>query len=173
MGRWMNKDDLEKIVISFMDSSTTMTLACSLDDEPWSVPVYYARRAFDLIFFSSKESLHSQIFSKNARAAASIPGDCKRWQDIKGLQMNGTVRLLTKLSDITRAASAYFKRHPFARDFFSNSKLISTELSKKTKVALYVFGIKSIHYLDNSYGFGTRWKIDIQDGRVIGLPIFS
>ena len=173
MGRWMNKDELEKIVISFMDSSTTMTLACSLDDEPWSVPVYYARRAFDLIFFSSRESLHSQIFSQSTRAAASIFGDCNKWQDIKGLQMNGTVRLLTKLSDITRAASAYFKRHPFARDFFFEFNVDLTELSKKTKVALYVFGIKSIHYLDNSYGFGTRWKIAIQDGRVIGLPIFS
>ncbi|MFH0957993.1 MAG: pyridoxamine 5'-phosphate oxidase family protein [Pseudomonadota bacterium] len=169
----MNTDELEKIVISFMDSSTIMTLSCSLNDEPWSVPVYYARRAFDLIFFSSKESLHSQIFCKNPKAAASISGDSKRWEDIKGLQMNGTVRLLTRLSDITRAASAYFKRHPFARDFFSNSKFISTELSKKTKIALYVFGIKSIHYLDNSYGFGARWKIDIQDGRVIGLPIVS
>ncbi|MCX5874152.1 MAG: pyridoxamine 5'-phosphate oxidase family protein [Deltaproteobacteria bacterium] len=169
----MTRDELEKIVIAFMDSSTTMILACSLDDEPWSVPVYYARRAFDLIFFSSRESLHSQIFSKNPTAAASICGDYKRWQDIKGLQMNGTVQILTKLSAVTRAASTYFKRYPFARDLFSNSGFLSTGLSKKTKVALYFFCIKSIRYLDNSYGFGVRWKIDIQDGRVIGSPILS
>lgn len=169
----MNKDELEKIVTDFMDSYTTMILACSLDDEPWSVPVYYARRTFDLIFFSSRESLHSQIFSKNTKAAASICGDHKRWQDIKGLQMTGRVMVLTKLSEITRAASTYFKRYPFARDFFSKSGFLSTALSKKTKVALYVFCINSIRYLDNSYGFGVRWKIDIQDGRVIGSPILS
>lgn len=169
----MTKSELEKIVIEFMDSSTTMVLGCSLDDEPWSVPVYYVRRAFDLIFFSSKQSLHSQIFGKNPRASASICGQYEKWQDIKGLQMSGTVQALTKLSAITLAASAYFRRYPFARDFFSKSGLLTTEFSKRTKVALYVFSIKSIRYLDNSYGFGNRWKIDVQDGSLIGSPILS
>ena len=169
----MTANELEKIVISFMDSFTTMTLACSEDDEPWSVPVYYARKELDLIFFSSGKSRHSQIFKKNPKAAASIHGEFNKWQDIKGLQMDGKVEALTTFSAIVRAGNIYFKRYPFAQDFFSKAGILSENFAKKTSVALYLFRPSNLHYLDNSYGFGTRWKLEIQDGRPFGSPVKS
>jgi uncharacterized protein YhbP (UPF0306 family) len=169
----MTREELEKIILDFMDSLNTATLACSSEDEPWSAPVYYARQGFDLIFFSSRKSRHSGLFQANPRAAASIYGLYQSWQDIRGLQMSGRVEALTSLPAIARAANIYFKRFPFARDFFSKSGFLSDALAKTTRIALYAFRTSSVHYLDNSVGFGIRWKLDIQDGRPIGSPEHS
>ncbi len=169
----MTREELEKIILDFMDSLNTATLACSSEDEPWSAPVYYARQGFDLIFFSSRKSRHSGLFQANPRAAASIYGLYQSWQDIRGLQMSGRVEALTSLPAIARGANTYFRRFPFARDFFSKSGFLSDALAKTTRIALYAFRTSSVHYLDNSVGFGIRWKLDIQEGRPIGSPEHS
>lgn len=40
----MIKEELEFTVIQLMDRFTTMNLACSLNNGPWTVPVYYVRQ---------------------------------------------------------------------------------------------------------------------------------
>jgi uncharacterized protein YhbP (UPF0306 family) len=169
----MTSKELEKIVIDFMDHFNTMVLACCQDGEPWSAPVYYARQGFDLIFFSSRKSLHSRFFLRNPRVAASICGHYERWQDIKGLQLSGNVEALTTVTSLARAANIYFKRYPFASDFFSKAGFLSDALAKETRIILYAFRSETIHYLENSAGFGVRWKLEIKDGHSVGLPVKS
>ena len=170
----MTREELERTVILFMDSFTTMTLACCSNDEPWVAAVYYARQGFDLIFFSSSKSRHSMFFSQNPRAAASIHGDYKGWKEIKGLQMEGKVEALTTVMAQAKATAIYVKRYPFVRDFIGNSVVFSRKIAEKmTRVALYVFRPTIIQYLDNSAGFGIRWKLEIQDGRAIGAPVLA
>ncbi len=159
----MTSEELQKIVIEYIDSFNTMTLSCSHGDEPWSAPVYYARQNFDLIFFSSSNSQHSQAFEQNPKAAVSIYGHYDRWQDIKGLQINGQVHSIKNLASLTVALKTYLKRFPFATDFFSNAGFISDILTKRTRITIYIFKSEAIYYLDNSKGFGTRWRIDIHE----------
>ncbi len=166
----MTLEELERIVVDYLDSFYTMTLACSQRDEPWTAPVYYAREGFDLIFFSSRMSQHSRVLEVNPKAAAAIYDHYDEWQDIKGIQMTGSVEALTGLLPLTRAARVYFKRYPFAKDFFSKAGFISDVVSKKTRIMLYAFRSESIHYMDNSVGFGVRWRMDIQSGRPAGPP---
>lgn len=47
----MTREELEQIVIQYLDSFTTMTLACCTETKPWAAGVFYARQRFDLIFF--------------------------------------------------------------------------------------------------------------------------
>ncbi|MCX5861029.1 MAG: pyridoxamine 5'-phosphate oxidase family protein [Deltaproteobacteria bacterium] len=170
----MTREELETTVIRFMDSFTTMTLACSLDDQPWASPVYYARQGLDLVFFSSPKSRHSEIYGQNPWAAASIHGECKGWKEIKGLQMEGRVQTITSPLALAKATATFLRRYTFVREFLGGSAALSQQIADKmTRVALYVFCPSSIRYLDNSADFGTRWKLEIQDGRAVGAPILA
>jgi uncharacterized protein YhbP (UPF0306 family) len=168
----MTREELEKTVVEFMDSNTTITLSCSLDDRPWAAAVYYARRGFDLVFFSSPQSRHSQVFARNPRAAGTIHGEYGRWEDIRGLQIEGTVEPISSALGIARATAIYLKRYPFVSQFFSDPGAISAALaSKVARVALYVLRCQSIRYVNNAEGFGRRWKLEIRDGRPVGDPV--
>ncbi len=169
----MTSQEFEKTVIEYMDSFNTMTLSCAHDGKPWSAPVYYARKEFDLIFFSSLKSMHSQALEFNPLAAVSIYDHYDRWQDIKGLQISGRVDKLNSLASLASASGIYLKRYPFATDFFSKAGFISDILAKKTRIMLYVFRSETIYYLDNSKDFGTRWKMEILNGRPTGHPVKS
>jgi uncharacterized protein len=167
----MTKEELDSTVIQFMDALTTMTLACSLDDEPWTSPVYYARQGFDLIFFSSKLSRHSLAFRENPKAAASIYGDYAGWKEIRGLQMSGRVDVVDSPLALAKATATYLKRYPFVRELLNGSMGTGSEMAKKmTRVALYVFRSSDIYYLDNSLGFGVTWKLQIREGVSVGSP---
>lgn len=168
----MTREELEKIVREIMDRNTTVTLACSLDDTPWAAAVYYARQGFDLIFFSSPQSRHARAFAKNPRAAGAIHGQYERWQDIEGLQMDGTVEPISSALNLAKATAVYLRRYPFVRQFFSDPAAVSVAIASKVSgVALYAFRSHSIRYVSNEKGFGTRWKLDIRDGRPIGQPV--
>jgi hypothetical protein len=43
-------------------------------------------------------------------------------------------------------------------------------VKKMSKVRLYLFATDSVFYLDNSIGFGTRWKMTVKKGRAVGEP---
>lgn len=165
----MTRQELERIVIEFMNSFTTVNLACSQGEKPWAAAVYYAREGFDLIFFSSPASRHSTALSENPRAAGTIHGDYKGWKEIKGLQMEGTVERVTGVRALARALKTYMKRYPFAREFLSDPGAISpSAVLKVAKVALYRFRPRTILYVDNEQGFGTRWKLEIENGKAVG-----
>jgi uncharacterized protein YhbP (UPF0306 family) len=166
----MTLAELEGIVTRYMDSYAAMTLACSLDDKPWAAAVYYARQGLDLIFFSSPTSRHSTIFSQNPQAAATIHGDYREWREIKGLQMEGHIESVTTAQAKARVISTYLKRHPFVSEFFSEPLSISAEVAKKmSKVQLYLFRPDTILYLDNAIRFGTRWQLEVREGRGFGF----
>lgn len=154
-----------------MDDLTTMTLATCRQEMPWAAAVYYARQGFDLIFFSSPGSRHSEILAANPRAAATIHGEYSRWQDIKGLQMEGIVEPITSTWALARATATYLKKYPFVREFLSDPVSVSTQVATKmTKVALYIFRPERIFYLSNEEGFGNRWTLEIRDGKSVGEP---
>ncbi len=163
---------MAQVVTAYMDSLTTMTLACCLDGRPWAAAVYYARIDLDLVFFSSPKSLHSRALSANPMASACIYGYYDKWRDIKGLQLEGQVLPVSGAQSKSDALSAYIKKYPFAKEFISDPWTISKELVKKVStVELYTFKTDGILYLDNSQGFGKRWKLAVKDGAGVGNPI--
>ncbi len=165
----MTREELERIVTEFMDSFTTVTLAGSLSDTPWAAAVFYARRGFDLIFFSSPTSRHSEIFEHNPRAAAAIHGDYREWRDIRGLQMEGKVERIAGLAEKAASLAAYLRRYPFVKQFLSDpAEMGAGVLAKTSKVALYVFRPESIRYVSNEVGFGRKWRFEIRNGKAVG-----
>jgi uncharacterized protein len=168
----MTRRDLERTVAEFMDSHTTMTLACCSGSSPWAAAVYYARHGLDLVFFSSPASRHSTVLAENPRAAAAIHGDYEGWQEIKGLQMEGSVEQIKGATAKAVAMTTYLVRYPFAKDLLFRPGMVSARVARKmAKVVLYKFRPDSIVYMDNEAEFGTRWKLEIKDGRAVADPV--
>ncbi len=83
--------------------------------------------------------------------------------------MEGTVDRITGSIVAARALGNYLKRHPFASEFFADPGAISPRVAlKMAKMALYRFRPGSIVYLTNEAGFGTRWKLELKNGKPIG-----
>jgi len=168
----MTGKELESIVTAYMDSLTTMTLACCAEEKPWASAVFYVRHGFDLYFFSSLESHHSRSFARNPRAAAAIHGDYRGWKEIKGLQMEGRVERVKGAVAKARATAIYLKRYPFAKEFLSDPFGLSPKVvTKMAKIGLHVFRPELIRYVDNEAGFGTRWELSIREGQATGDPV--
>ncbi|MGB9616415.1 MAG: pyridoxamine 5'-phosphate oxidase family protein [Desulfomonilaceae bacterium] len=157
-----------------MDRYTTMALCCSMNDQPWTAPVYYARSGYDLLFFSSPTSRHSQILAQNPQASAAIYGDYTDWKWIKGIQMEGVVNQVSSPVAFTQALATYVKRHPFVKEMMKDPRTLSSALlGKSSRVSLYIFHPRTIRYLDNSVGFGSRWMVEIREGMGISEPVLD
>ncbi len=168
----MTREEFKGIVIRYIDSFTTMTVACCAQERPWAADVFCARQGLDLIFFSSPTSRHCTVFLGNPAAAVTIHGDYRGWKEIKGLQMEGQVERIAAATVRARALATYLKRYPFVTEFFSEHGAISGQVAKKVAgVDLYAFRPFHIFYTDNEAGFGTRWKLQVQEGRAIGDPV--
>jgi len=170
----MKAEEFERTVKSFMDRYTTMALCCSMNDHPWTAPVYYARSGYDLLFFSSPTSRHSQIFAQNPQASAAIYGDYSDWKSIKGIQMEGVVNQVSSPVAFTKALATYVKRHPFVKDMMTDPKTLSSKLlGKSSRVSLYIFHPRTIRYVDNSEKFGSRWMVEVREGVSISEPVLD
>jgi len=170
----MTREELERIVTDYMDSYTTMTLACNSGDHPWAAAVFYARDGLNLIFFSSRTARHSKAFSENPRAAATIHGDYHEWKEIKGLQMEGRVEPVSSKPAQVHALSVYLKRYPFVREFLSSPLSVAAGVAKKmSKIKLYLFRPERILYVNNEAGFGTRWQLEVREGQSLGEPTLA
>lgn len=130
-----------------------MTLATSgPESEPHAAPVYFAaelRNPPRLYFFSDPESQHGRDLSQNPSAAAACYPDCRGWQDIRGLQMHGEVRLVKRGAEWDNAWACYTTKFPF----------VKTLKAIVARNALYVFEPNWIRLVDNrkSFGFKQEW----------------
>ncbi|MFH0823523.1 MAG: pyridoxamine 5'-phosphate oxidase family protein [Pseudomonadota bacterium] len=158
-------------MIDHLDALTTVTLACAADNAPWAAAVYYARDEFDLVFFSSPTSRHSTVFAQNPRASAAVHGNYKDWTEIKGLQMEGRIEQIGSVMDKAKALAVFLKKYPFVKRFLSDPAGFSADVAKKTAgVALYFFRPSSIYFVNNEFGFGSRWKMEFREGKPVGVP---
>jgi uncharacterized protein YhbP (UPF0306 family) len=109
------------------------------------------------------------MFHENPYAAASIHGEYASWRDIKGLQMEGRVTSVKGFMNVAQAVKTYTGKFPFSKDFFSDPAGVVGNVGKSlSRAAAHAFRPVKIYYLDNSLGFGVRWKMELEDGSPLG-----
>jgi flavin prenyltransferase len=125
-----------------------MTLAThGRDGEPHAAPVYFAaegERSF--YFFSDPASQHGQDLAVEPRAAAALHPLVAGWQEIRGLQLRGTVRAVPPGEEWERAWQLYQAKFPFVE------KLKAAVAANQ----LYAFTPDWIRLVDNRKGFGYK-----------------
>lgn len=83
------------------------------------------------------------------------------WQDIRGIQMAGTVERVDTMALSIKVIAVYLKRFSFAREFFPDNPTPDlAAFFSRFKARLYAFTPTAVYYIDNRFGFGTRQRID-------------
>lgn len=141
-----------------------MTLATSsAEGKPHAAPVYFVAlptsrestqqdnsAPFVAYFFSEIDSQHSQDINQSGVAAGAIYAESQDWREIRGLQISGKVRLVSKGTEWQTAWKGYKQKFPFV----SALKLIVAQNS------LYALTPTWLRLVDNRihFGFKQEWS---------------
>jgi len=155
----MTLAEFEAYARALLERVPAMTLATSSAGVPWATDVYFAAAGYELLFFSSPASRHCRNLDANPACAATVHPESTTWQEIRGLQMEGTAAPLGA-AEQAGAISSYVAKFPFAE----------AVLTDRRSVALWAFRPARIRYLDNALGFGVRYGVRIVSGTPIGPP---
>lgn len=155
------REALRGRVLRYLRAHHVMTLATRDDEGPWAAAVFYVNDGFALYFLSSPRSRHSRQLASSPAAAATIQEDYADWPEIKGVQLEGTVREL-RGAEAERARRLYGEKYPLIRRLGGARAAIAQALRK---VRWYELAPKRLYFVDNSAGFGHRDEVDL------GLPV--
>lgn len=140
--------------LSYLEAHHVMTLATHGPEGLWAAAVFYASDGFDLYFLSAGHTRHALNMTASPRVAATIQEDYADWAAIKGIQLEGTVRLLEG-REREAAMTLYAKKFGFL------SQPIAVVEAALLRVNWYCLSPDRLYFVDNSRGFGHRDEIDL------------
>jgi uncharacterized protein len=154
-------DTYEDRAAALIRSQRTMVLGTCTADEPWTAPVYYVYSPPGFYFFSSPKARHILQGLESTAAAASIFVESGRWEEIQGLQMSGTIKVVSGRRRQLTVIARYLLKFPFARPFLQSGGERRNEPHLGDSVRIYVFVPRQAYYLDNRLGFGKRMPVSL------------
>ena len=140
--------------LAYLVDHQVMTLATDGPMGLWAAAVFYASEGFQLIFLSAGHTRHAQNMAAAPRVAATIQEDYDDWTAIKGIQLEGTVRLLSGEERDTAIGL-------YARKFAFLAQPVSAVEKALAGVNWYRLLPERLYFIDNSRGFGHRDEIDL------------
>jgi uncharacterized protein YhbP (UPF0306 family) len=159
-----NKEELTALAGRLAAEQTTMTLATARDDEAWAAPVYYVFFKSAFYFLSAPDSRHIKEALENDRSSSAVYASGATWQEIRGLQMSGSIRPVEGRLEAFQVLRIYLKRFPFTKDFFKKDTSIDPEsFWERFGVKLYRFKPSLIYYLDNRIRFAFRAEVTLNE----------
>lgn len=142
---------LRVTALDYLRTHNVMTLATVGDDGPWAAAVFYANVDFTLYFVSAPDARHSRAIASRPRVAVTVQEDYREWSAIKGLQIEGSARVIVG-PEQSAASATYRAKYPFVG-------IASTLAAAMAKVAWYKVEPDRVFYLDNAVRFGFREEI--------------
>ena len=139
----------------------TMTLATVGDAGPWAATVFYASdRDLNLYFVSDHRTRHGSDLTTCDRVAGAINPDCGAWADVKGLQIEGRVEVLTGAARLAGLAPYLAKFHDVKALFEKPRDRNEETIAERLKAAnLYQLRPAFIRLIDNSRWFGFKTEL--------------
>jgi uncharacterized protein len=155
--------ELRRLAEELLSAQTTMTISTARENISWAAPVYYVNRKFRFYFFSDPSSRHVREALEGGNASAAVFHQASTWQEIRGIQMSGTIAPLGARLEAVRAIRAYLKKFPFTRDFFDSTQELDLDgFMKRFRVRLYLFRPSVLLYQDNRIKFSFREKVELE-----------
>lgn len=143
-------------VLEYLTSHHVATLATTGADGPWASAVFYVNDGLTLEFLSSPRSRHAVNLTKDPRCAAAIHEEYHTWVDIRGVQLEGTVRLLSG-SRKEAAMARYAEKFPMIRSDRAEPPIRAA----LERVEWYELITDRCLFIDNAQGFGQRIEIPL------------
>ena len=140
-------------VLSRFAGCSTLTLATTAPGGlPQAAPLFFAAAADgSLLFVSGAASRHSSNIAANGRAAVTIYGDVRQWNEITGLQMEGSVGVIPPGPERDAAWDTYKAKFPFVVEF-------EDEVSRSS---FYRFTPRWVRLVDNRVRFGHKEEFTV------------
>jgi len=177
----LSNETLRATVLEYIKQHHTMTLATTLDNQPWATPIFYASDGFKLYFLSSpRTSRHGKNLSANPKVSASITEDyplkqLNDWQKIQGIQLEGIAKLLVNEAELAQVVTVYVTKYPFTAPYLKgmftfprvmailekashNLKLISN-FRASLENRFYELVPEKIWFVDNKTSFEKRREV--------------
>lgn len=152
-----NGRELTAMARELVNEQTTLTLATAENGTAWAAPVYYVFVNSTFYFLSSPDSRHIREALLNNQASAAIHAAASSWQEIRGLQMAGRIRMVKPGLEAVGVLREYLKKYPFTADFFKGNLTLDLDnFAERFGVRLYGFVPSLIYYLDNRIRFAFR-----------------
>jgi uncharacterized protein YhbP (UPF0306 family) len=133
---------IEKRIVRFFQQHHVLTIATSVNNEPWCANCYYVYLAEEnsLLFTTDPDTRHGKEFILNRLVAGSVVLETNIIGKIRGIQFQGYVSEAEgELAE--KARSAYLRRFPVAA-------LMDTHL--------WIVKLTHIKMTDNRLGFGKK-----------------
>jgi len=121
-----------------------------LDNTPWVSPVYFNYdENFTLYWRSGKDSLHSQLITKNSHVAIAIFNSQVPWGTGTGVYLEAIAAEVPP-KELTKALKAFYGGpHSPPQDYFNNPKYYIGELPRRiyqaTPKKFWILGSEEIH----------------------------
>ncbi len=137
---------------AYLARHNVMTLATHGPLGVWAAAVFYANDDWQLYFLSAEQTRHARNMAASPRVAATIQEDYADWADIKGIQLEGTVRLL-------EGGARAFAIFHYAQKFSFVKRPEAPIEAALARVNWYCLTPDKVYFVDNSRGFGQRDEI--------------
>lgn len=110
-----------------------MSLATDKNGQPWACTVYFAvDNDLNLYFVSPPDADHCRYLTKNKYIACSIYDSRQKVNSKKeGLQLKGTVKVITSVPEIKNALKLWNQANPGAENFISYDNMVKKVISSK------------------------------------------
>lgn len=158
-------DEIRQVIRQLLEEHSTITLATTDGESPWATAVFFASDTeLNLYFVSDRRTRHGSNLAASARVAGAISTECKTWNEIRGLQLEGKVTVLEGLARLS-ALKVYLSKFPdvsslMERPRDKNEETIATRLRE---ARIYRLLPEWIRLIDNSRGFGFKEEITLRD----------
>ena len=132
----------EKRIVEFINKHHVLTLATSVENNPWCANCFYVYLEDEncFVFTSDDKTKHVQDVNSNSRVAGSVVLETSVVGKIRGIQFRGAMEIpQNELAE--KSKKAYLKRFPF---------------TVLMKTSLWVVHLDYIKMTDNRLGFGKK-----------------
>jgi uncharacterized protein YhbP (UPF0306 family) len=146
---------VEGKILRYLEAHHVMTIATT---QPWAAAVFYVNEGYTLYFLSSPRTRHSTALAADSRVAVTVQEDYTDWREIKGVQLEGTVRRVQGSAE-TRVRAIYAAKFPLIGASGSAAGPIVQALAR---IHWYRVDPTGVYFVDNSVGFGHRDFIDLR-----------
>jgi uncharacterized protein len=145
-----DREDMLHRARHLLESETTLALATVGEDAAPAVAAlyYWSDEGLRLYWLSSPESRHSRNLVHVPRVAVSVHAAASRWEEIRGVQMEGLAEVLADGSEQSAVIPAY--RAKFGLGAEMDGAIAAS--------SVYVFRPSWVRYLDNAMGFGFKFE---------------
>ena len=151
--------DLRERVLAYLSAHTTMALATDGLAGLWAATILYTHEDLALYFTSVATTRHGQNMIASGRIAGTIHDECTEWIGMKGLQLSGTITLITEFEERRRIVAGYLARFPFSVGMWHGESNVDVIARDPGVHDFYRITPTKLYLTDNEYAPGRRLEL--------------